>query len=188
MTQNSSKLSRRNVLAAGAVLPLLAAGTALAGDRPTTIAGVGKKAPAFTAPMRGGGTFSNKNFAGKVTIVEFFGLWCPDCMADAPNVAELAGLVRATPGVQFVAVHTRGRYGRWGSLDNFFKEKGYSYPVAIDDDSAVYKAFGIQWVPSYLIIDANGVVRDFTTDLGVSGLGAKGLLARALKFKQRKSK
>jgi thiol-disulfide isomerase/thioredoxin len=138
--------------------------------------------------LRGGGTFSNKSFAGKVTIVEFFGLWCPDCMADAPNVAELAGLVRATPGVQFVAVHTRGRYGRWGSLDNFFKEKGYSYPVAIDDDSAVYKAFGIQWVPSYLIIDAKGVVRDFTTDLGVSGLGAKGLLARALKVKQLKSK
>ena len=191
MTQEqTNNPNRRNVIAAAAALPLLATGLqARAADgRPTSYAGIGKRAPAFHAPVRGGGTFSNRNFVGKVTILDFFGLWCPDCMADTPHVAELVKLVRATPGIDFVGIHTRGKYGRWGSLDNYFKEKGFSYPVAIDDNSAVYKAFKLAWVPSYVIVDSNGIIRDYVTDLGAGGIGARALLARAKRFKQHKSK
>jgi hypothetical protein len=42
----------------------------------------------------------------------------------------------------------------------------------IDDDSTAYKAWGIKWVPSFVIIDSDGIIRDYTTDLKAgSGIG-----------------
>jgi thiol-disulfide isomerase/thioredoxin len=176
-------MSRRVTLATIAGLPLFANfKPAFAGDKPSKYSLIGKKAPKFGLMKHGGGVFNNKNLLGKTTIVEFFGLWCPDCMLDAPLVAQLAAQANSTKGLAFIGVHTAGRYGRWGSLDKFFAEKGYSYPVAIDDDKGAYNAFQLQWVPSYIIIDKNGIIRDYTTDLGAGGIGVDALMARAKKI------
>lgn len=187
MKKNTFTPPRREILQAIIGAPLiLAAGQALAGDKPTTYSELGKKAPKFNLKKFGGGTFSNADFKGKTTIVEFWGLWCPDCMADAPLTAQVAARANATKNLRFIGIHTAGRYGRWGSLDAYFKEKGYSYPVAIDDDKTAYNAFKMQWVPTYLIIDKNGTIADFTTDLGIGGIGVDALLARANKIAMRK--
>lgn len=175
-------LNRRHALGAFVVstLALFDNKQAQASDKPTTYAEVGKAAPSFDIAKIGGGRFNNRSLRGKTTIVEFWGLWCPDCLADGANTAQLANRVRRERNINFIGIHTRGRYGRWGSVENYFQEKGYSYPVAIDDNSAVYNAFKLAWVPTYLIIDRNGIIRDFTTDLGsYDGIGVDGLLARA---------
>lgn len=182
MMKNSNlNISRRNALQIAATLPIiLNSNQANAGDRPNSYSEIGKKCPKFSLKKNGGGSFSNANLKGKTTIIEFFGLWCPDCMLDAPNVAQFAAIANATKGMQFIGIHTHGRYGRWGSLDKFFEEKKYKYPVAIDDDKTAYNAFKIAWVPSFLIIDNKGIIRDFTTDLGAGGIGVDGLLKRAI--------
>lgn len=175
------KNTRRDALKIMASLPLiLIANEAIAGERPKSYTEIGKACPKFSLKKNGGGNFTNANLKGKTTIIEFFGLWCPDCMLDAPNVAQLAAIANATKNMQFIGIHTHGRYGRWGSLDKFFAEKGYKYPVAIDDDKTVYNAFKIAWVPSFIIIDKKGIIRDFTTDLGVEGIGVDGLMKKAI--------
>lgn len=179
--KKSKILSRRDIIKTAASMPIaFLPFNANAGERPATYSEIGKTSPNLSLSMLGGGKLTNAKFKGKTTILEFFGLWCPDCMIDAPLVAQFAKKANATKNMQFIAVHTHGRYGRWGSLDKFFKEKGYKYPVAIDDDKTAYNAFKIAWVPSFVIIDKNGIIRDYTNDLGVEGIGVDGLMAKAI--------
>jgi thiol-disulfide isomerase/thioredoxin len=148
--------------------------------RPRTYDLIGQKAPVTDLARFEGGRFTNKDFIGKTTIVQFWGIWCPDCLADVDDVAELNRLIARDKKLRFVGVHTRGRYGRWGALEPFFTEKNYRFPVAIDDDSAAYKAWGIKWVPSFVIVGPDGTIRDYTTDLKAgSGIGVAGLIAKA---------
>jgi thiol-disulfide isomerase/thioredoxin len=148
--------------------------------RPRTYDLIGQAAPATDLARFGGGRLTQADFLGKTTIVQFWGIWCPDCLADVDDVAELNRLIARDRKLQFIGIHTRGRYGRWGGLAPFFAEKGYRFPVAIDDDSAAYKAWGIKWVPSFVIVGKDGIIRDYTTDLKAgSGIGVQGLLDKA---------
>lgn len=148
--------------------------------RPRTYDLIGQAAPATDLARFGGGRLTQADFIGKTTIVQFWGIWCPDCLADVDDVADLNRLIARDRKLQFIGIHTRGRYGRWGGLAPFFAEKGYRFPVAIDDDSSAYKAWGIKWVPSFVIVGPDGIIRDFTTDLKAgSGIGVQGLLAKA---------
>ncbi len=148
--------------------------------RPRSYDLIGQAAPATDLARFGGGRLTQADFLGKTTIVQFWGIWCPDCLADVDDVAELNRLIARDRNLQFIGIHTRGRYGRWGGLAPFFAEKGYRFPVAIDDDSAAYKAWAIKWVPSFVIVGKDGIIRDFTTDLKAgSGIGVQGLLAKA---------
>jgi thiol-disulfide isomerase/thioredoxin len=148
--------------------------------RPRSYDLIGQAAPATDLARFGGGRLTQAAFRGKTTIVQFWGIWCPDCLADVDDVAELNRLISRDRKLQFVGIHTRGRYGRWGGLAPFFAEKGYSFPVAIDDDSSAYKAWGIKWVPSFVIVGPDGIIRDYITDLKAgSGIGVQGLLAKA---------
>lgn len=148
--------------------------------RPRSYDLIGQAAPATNLPRFGGGRLTEADFKGKTTIVQFWGIWCPDCLADADDVAELNRLIERDRALRFIGIHTRGRYGRWGGLAEFFAEKGYPFPVAIDDDSAAYRAWNITWVPSFVIVGPDGIIRDFTTDLKAgSGIGVQGLLTKA---------
>ncbi|WP_284359207.1 TlpA family protein disulfide reductase [Candidatus Phycosocius spiralis] len=148
--------------------------------RPRSYDLIGQKAPATDLARLDGGRFTNKDFIGKTTIVQFWGIWCPDCLADVDDVAALNRLIKGDKKLRFIGIHTRGRYGRWGGLEPFFTEKNYRFPVAIDDDSAAYKAWQIKWVPSFVIVGPDGTIRDYTTDLKAgSGIGVAGLIAKA---------
>lgn len=185
-----TNMTRRDTLAglaAGAVATSIAVGADAqttpsppVDRRPRTYDLIGQAAPATDLARFGGGRLTQADFLGKTTIVQFWGIWCPDCLADVDDVAELNRLIARDRNLQFIGIHTRGRYGRWGGLAPFFAEKGYRFPVAIDDDSAAYKAWGIKWVPSFVIVGRDGTIRDYTTDLKAgSGIGVQGLLAKA---------
>lgn len=148
--------------------------------RPRSYPLIGQPAPAIDLALAGGGRLTAASFAGRTTIVQFWGLWCPDCLADVDHVAQLARRVARSRRLRFVSVHTRGRYGRWGALEPFFAEKGYRFPVAVDDDGAAYRAWQLGWVPSFVVVDRTGIIRDYTTDLVAGGgIGVDGLIARA---------
>lgn len=179
--KNAKLLNRRNLIQSIGAAPLLfGASNSNAGERPASYSEIGKPAPVFDLAKVGGGRFNNASLRGKTTIIEFWGLWCPDCLLDADNVAALAQRVRRERGINFVSVHTRGRYGRWGNIPAYFSEKGFSYPVAIDDDSAAYRAFKIAWVPSFVIVNPRGIIVDYSNDLGAGGgIGVDGLINKA---------
>ena len=48
-------------------------------------------------------------FVGKVTLLNFWGTWCPPCRLELPGLVRLAARLRDNPAFQVVAVSCGGR-------------------------------------------------------------------------------
>jgi peroxiredoxin len=130
------------------------AAPALAAD-----AEVGKPAPAFKLKDEAGKEHSLEQYKGKVVVLEWVNPECPfvqrhyqaDTMQttlkgfDAKKVVWLA--------VDSSAHHTPE------TAAAFKKEEALSYPVLLDTDGKVGKAFGAKTTPHMYVIDAEGVLR-----------------------------
>ncbi len=136
---------------------------------------LGQNLPEVEGRLASGGRFSTASI-NKWTIIDVWGIWCSDCMADAPYVAALARAVEQDPDLDFLSIHTppsRARaeeaLGRYSSVEDWFAEKGFSYPVLIDDDASIRERLQIEWTPTYLLVSPTGRVEAFRTDLSVAG-------------------
>ncbi len=147
--------------------------------RPRTYDLIDRPAPDFALPRHGGGVARLADYRGRTLILYFGGLWCPDCVRDGPHVDALARRIAQSEGLAFLHVHTRNRFGRWGSIDAYFAEYGYRYPVAFDASKDWARdLYRIAWSPTYLVVDRAGIIRHFRTDLGATG--AEALLDAAM--------
>ena len=108
-------------------------------------------------------------------MIDAWGAWCSDCVADGPYVAALERAVAQDPDLDFVSLHTPANanrtgpdeiYGRYGSLAVYFDAAGYEVAsVVLDEDASIREQLQIRWTPSYLLVSPDGVVRGFRTDL-----------------------
>ena len=146
-----------------------------ADGRPFEYALLGKPLPAFTAPMSDGGTFNSADL-NRWTVIDIWGVWCGDCVADGPYVAALERAIAQDPDLDFVSIHVPASAARtspeemfkkYGSLEAYFASAGYSFPVVMDLDASVRDALEISWTPSYLLVSPDRIVRGFRTDLSV---------------------
>jgi peroxiredoxin len=135
--------------------------------RPQVYALLGQEAPAFALDKLGGGQMTDKDLKGQWTVLYFWGVWCGDCMRDSPHTFALVRAIAQDPTLRFASIHVDTRSGKYPSIEAYFAEKGESYPTAVDAGRDAYRAFKINWVPTYLVIDPQGVIRGFRTDLSV---------------------
>jgi peroxiredoxin len=133
--------------------------------RPKSYALIGQPIPPFRAALSAGGSLTEADLKGKWTVIDFWGIWCPDCMRDADHTAALARAIAQDPDLRFVSVHVDRRTASYASVQDYVAQKQITYPVMLDPERALYRAFQIQWVPSYLVVDPDGLVRGFRTDL-----------------------
>ncbi len=144
--------------------------------RPYQYVLLGQPVPDFAVVTPDGETITQDALKGKWTILYIWGLWCPDCIVDGPLVAELATALEADPELGFMTIHSPPSatrvgeaFGRFGSIDNYFKVKGYTYPYTLDKDASAKSGFQLPWVPSYLLVDPEGYVRGYRSDLTLAG-------------------
>ena len=94
---------------------------------------------------------------GKVVLVDVFTFGCYNCANITPN---LRALHRTKPSSQFaiVGVHTpETPYERErANVVAGLKHLGITWPVAIDNASKLWDAYGIEYWPTQLIFDRNG--------------------------------
>lgn len=143
--------------------------------RPFTYDYLGETLPAFSGPLNGGGTFSSNDLEGQWTVIDVWGLWCSDCMADARYVAALASAIAQDPDLSFLSIHTPPSaaradesYGRYGSVQAYFDEKGYSYATLLDEDASIRETLSIAWTPSYLLVAPDLTVQGFRSELAAA--------------------
>ncbi|MEH6694092.1 MAG: TlpA disulfide reductase family protein [Hyphomonas sp.] len=148
-----------------------------ADNRPYGYALLGEPFPQFTATMADGQAFDSA-VLNRWMVIDVWGIWCGDCMRDAPYVAALATAIEQDPDLYFLSIHvpanasrtsTEELYGKYGSVEAYFAEKGYSYPTVLDTDTSIREKLKISWTPSYLLISPDGIIRAFRTDLSVAG-------------------
>jgi thiol-disulfide isomerase/thioredoxin len=115
-------------------------------------------APAIAGSALGGGTLPETD--GRVLVVNFWNPYCAPCRVESP-VLQAASERYAGDGVEVVGVHYTGQ--QWpksvSAALSFARAAHLTYPVTGDPRSSLARAFGIEGIPSTVIVDATGRMR-----------------------------
>jgi cytochrome c biogenesis protein CcdA/thiol-disulfide isomerase/thioredoxin len=97
---------------------------------------------------------------GKVVLVDFWTYSCINCLRTMPYVKAWAEKYR-DQGLVVIGVHApEFAFERdLGNVRKAIKDLGITYPVAVDNDYAIWRAFGNQYWPAHYFIDAKGQIR-----------------------------
>ncbi len=132
-----------------------------------------RSAPADALPVEGtfpslGGAIewlnspplSRESLKGKVVLVDFWTYSCINCLRALPYVRAWADRYR-DDGLVVIGVHTP-EFAFEKDIGNVRKaasDLGVTYPVAIDNNYTVWRAFNNQYWPAHYFIDAEGRIR-----------------------------
>ena len=97
---------------------------------------------------------------GKVVVVDFWTYSCINCLRALPYVKAWATKYR-DQGLVVIGVHAP-EFAFERNIDNVTKEAnklGVNYPVAIDNNYRIWRAFNNQYWPAHYFIDAKGHIR-----------------------------
>ncbi|KRP47862.1 Cytochrome c biogenesis protein CcdA [Pseudomonas libanensis] len=103
---------------------------------------------------------TSESLRGKVVLVDFWTYDCINCQHALPYVKDWAQKYEKD-GLVVIGVHTP-EYGFERIISNVrdeVKKLGITYPVAIDNNYAIWRNFGNQYWPAHYLIDAKGQVR-----------------------------
>jgi thiol-disulfide isomerase/thioredoxin len=103
---------------------------------------------------------SLQSLRGKVVIVDFWTYSCINCLHTLPYVKAWEAKYR-DKGLVVIGVHApEFAFERnIGNVKQAIKRLGVVYPVAIDNNFAIWKAFNNEYWPAHYFIDAKGHVR-----------------------------
>ncbi len=142
------------------------------------LAGLTTLSPLLHAASWIGTKPSAQSLAGKVVIVDVFTFDCINCKHVVP---ELHALRKSIPGADLaiVGVHSpetpfeRDRSNVLRALS----DQGITWPIAVDNDFALWNTYGVQYWPTQMIFDRNGRLRKT-----VIGEGQDALVARTVRM------
>ncbi len=131
------------------------------------------KKPALTLPDEGmlpslaGATewinsppLTPESLRGKVVLVDFWTYSCINCLRTLPYVRAWAEKYKDA-GLVVVGVHTPefAFEKQSANVRRATKDLDIGFPVAVDSDYAIWRAFGNQYWPAFYLVDAQGRIR-----------------------------
>ena len=135
-----------------ACLVLLAA----CGGEPAAKLNLGDPAPAFrTERLDGGSVDFPAATAGKPLVIRFWADWCKYCEPEMKAI-EVVYQRHKDKGLEVYAVNAGQDKP---TVAAFIKRLGVTYPVLLDEQSAIAKRYGVMGLPTTYFVDAKGVVR-----------------------------
>jgi len=142
-------------LLAGAVLLAMGAPVPLSAAEPAALK-IGMKPPTATLPdLKGAPMTIPDAVAGKVVILHFWTDWCSYCLVEMPALESLYNRYRDR-GLVVVAVNV-GQPKE--TVTAFLQKVQVTYPVLLDAETKVTKAYGVLGVPRTFFLDRNGAIR-----------------------------
>lgn len=115
---------------------------------------VGYEAPDFEIELIDGETFRLSEQRGKVVLINIWATWCGPCVAEMPDIDQLA----QDYADELVVIGVNSGEREQTVID-FVEENGYSYLFAADED---YYISGMLYpttaIPYTIVVDADGVI------------------------------
>jgi peroxiredoxin len=115
----------------------------------------GQPAPDFTLPRAAGGTLSLSQFRGAPVYLNFLASWCPPCNEEADSVVVLSRKYHQR-GLVTIGIDEQEDRGR---AESFIRAHRIPFPVVLDGDGAVGRAYGQISLPLHVFIDKSGKIR-----------------------------
>gem|GEM_PF-334737 len=119
--------------------------------------GVGKPVKDFTLPTVGGAQMSLADFRKQdKTIVFFWATWCPHCRRELGNLVQKKEEL-AQQGIKIALVDVGEDEA---TVKQYLQKNKVDFTVFLDQKTAVAESYNIIGVPTFYLVDKQGVVRD----------------------------
>jgi cytochrome c biogenesis protein CcmG, thiol:disulfide interchange protein DsbE len=123
---------------------------------PAVAPAIGAQAVDFELKLLDGKSIRLEQLRGKPVVINFFASWCDPCRDEMPLINKIAagGDKRGYRVIGIAVEDTRA------AVMQFSKEAKLAFPVGLDLNSAIKRAYRIFGPPATFFIDAQGTVRD----------------------------
>jgi len=128
-------------------------------SKPASNAGeIGSKLPVFAVTDLSGRPLSSTELQGKVALVDFWATWCQPCKKEMPGYQELLDRY-SSRGFAVVGFKATMMMDTEPPLV-FARGVGVRYPLAIASPTIADEFGGIEGLPTTLIYDRGGILRE----------------------------
>ncbi len=118
---------------------------------------IGSVLPEASAQRVGGDQESLSQYRGSVLLLDFWATWCAPCIASLPEVTKLQQLL-GDRGFNVITISIDETM----ELVEQFMDRRMDLPFVnwyVGEGSQLYEDWAIQGVPTYVVVDRDGVVR-----------------------------
>ncbi len=105
-----------------------------------------------------GGTIRLRDLSGEVVFLNFWATWCVPCREEMPDLQAFQDDY-GDRGVRVIAVTDPTDGQTEADIRAFVDEYDLTFTIALSSDAAFYRQFGVEPIPTTLIIDRAGRVR-----------------------------
>lgn len=119
---------------------------------------VGSRLPDFELKDLQGNEVSSTRLRGKVVLIDIWATWCQPCKKEMPGYQKLLDRY-GSRGFAVVGLKSDIMMDSEDPV-KFAKEIGVHYPLAVASADVVQKFGGIEGLPTTMIYDRQGILRD----------------------------
>jgi thiol-disulfide isomerase/thioredoxin len=115
------------------------------GDEPSAV-------PVFEALRLDGTRFDSEELRGKTVLLDFWGTWCPPCIAAFPKLSSMHDQLG---DADFQVLGLTYDSGTPEEVTDFLGDHRVTYPVVVIDE-AVLDTFAVDYFPTYVLLGPDG--------------------------------
>lgn len=113
-------------------------------------------APEFSVTTFDGKTVSLKSLRGRTVLLDFWATWCAPCRQSSPALVRLAKRYAGEP-FSIVSISSDQPEDE-ARVRRYIESYEMAWPQHLDATQAIYKAYEIDTVPTFIVIDGDGII------------------------------
>lgn len=123
-----------------------------------TVSSVDSPLPELALQRMDGTPIASSELQGHVTVLDFWGTWCPSCVEEMPVLNKVAADYGGDSRVRFLLVNPEINGDDPAKIQAFVKKRNVTIPVALDPSETCFK-LGPVLFPMMAVIDRRGHMR-----------------------------
>ena len=118
---------------------------------------MGSATPEFSFTDINGKPHRLSDYRGKVVLLDFWGVWCAPCVAEAPKLAAIYKKLHEK-GFEVIGIHMGTEIA---PLRKFITEKGMTWVQTMEEErGTLHRLFRVDGWPTYYLIGKDGMIRE----------------------------
>lgn len=127
-----------------------------AGESESSVAQIGKKAPAFKLQDLDGQSVALGNLRDKPLLLNFWATWCPPCRSEMPYIQQVYD-EWSDKGLVVLAINIGESSSK---VKEFMQSYSLSFPILLDTTQKVTQIYNIGGIPTTFFIDEEGIIQE----------------------------